>query len=214
VVGQKNGQGRKVETILEKGGNMEYFTLPTENFMEEAEQRTPPFMHPNRLPHAVVGVRALSAEQCHAILTQGMTLDPYRFGSCGAETREYPLELPKELLPIVAFAEVCNERYWQFDLDDEPMSWLQTYYKGGDYHIHTDSDLGQSRKLTAVAMLSSTRAYQGGTLELLPTGEHYSTPKYLGTIVVFPSWIPHRVTPITEGIRQTINLGFFGPPFR
>jgi hypothetical protein len=193
---------------------MEYFTLPAGNFIEEAAQRTPFYMYPNRLPHAVVGVKALSPEQCQAILTQGMELESYNFGSCGAETREYPLELPNELLPIVAFAEVCNERYWEFDLDGEPMSWLQTYKEGGDYHIHTDSDLGQSRKLTAVAMLSSSRAYQGGTLEILPTGENYGVPKYRGTIVVFPSWLPHRVTPVVAGIRQTINLGFFGPPFR
>ena len=38
--------------------------------------------------------------------------------------------------------------------------------------------------------------------------------KEKGTIVVFPSFIMHRVTPITKGTRQSIVGWVSGPPFK
>ena len=35
-----------------------------------------------------------------------------------------------------------------------------------------------------------------------------------GTIIVFPSMLPHRVTPVTEGVRYSLVQWFSGPDFR
>ena len=39
-------------------------------------------------------------------------------------------------------------------------------------------------------------------------------PREKGTIVVFPSFVQHRVTPITKGVRQSIVGWVSGPPYR
>ena len=35
-----------------------------------------------------------------------------------------------------------------------------------------------------------------------------------GTAIVFPSFIWHRVTPVTKGIRYSVVAWFLGPPLR
>ena len=34
-----------------------------------------------------------------------------------------------------------------------------------------------------------------------------------GSIVVFPSFLEHRVAPVTKGIRYSLVVWFLGPPF-
>ena len=35
----------------------------------------------------------------------------------------------------------------------------------------------------------------------------------MGTVIVFPSWIQHRVTPVTSGTRKSVSLWLIGPKF-
>ena len=85
---------------------------------------------------------------------------------------------------------------------------------GGGYGMDVDAVAGQTRKLTAVAMLTPPTEYAGGDLELHTPEETFLIPRTQGTIVVFQPWIHHQVTKIHSGVRQTINFGFWGPPFR
>ena len=34
-----------------------------------------------------------------------------------------------------------------------------------------------------------------------------------GTIIIFPSMLPHRVTPVTKGVRYSLVQWFSGPDF-
>jgi PKHD-type hydroxylase len=86
----------------------------------------------------------------------------------------------------------------------------------GEYKWHNDFPLGnvEENKLTVIVNLS-TEYYEGGTLELFQMGPsrvfEIETP---GSIVVFPSWIYHRVTPVTKGNRRTLSMWISGPSFR
>ncbi|MFT7073376.1 MAG: PKHD-type hydroxylase [Patiriisocius sp.] len=62
--------------------------------------------------------------------------------------------------------------------------------------------------------LSDPNDYEGGDLRFMINKEIVNAPKEKGTIIIFPSFIMHRVTPITKGTRQSIVGWVSGPPYR
>ena len=46
--------------------------------------------------------------------------------------------------------------------------------------------------------------------------ETFTNPSFRdkGAVVVFPSWVRHRVTPVTRGTRYSAVAWFNGPPLR
>lgn len=187
-------------------------TFPSEHSMGLALLNAPAFMRPSPVPYAVSLEGALSHDECDLIQDRLAYLEPYTVPGCGAVTRECHGDAL--LNPIETVARNINSRYFGFDLDEGQHSWLQTYEAGGDYHRHMDGTPGQTRKLTAVAILSSPLSYEGGRLKMYVDPRHFTVPKTRGTIVVFQHWVEHDVSPITVGTRQTINMGFWGPPFK
>ena len=98
-------------------------------------------------------------------------------------------------------------------------------YGVGDFHDwHRDSfSHGETvRKLTVVVMLEDGDAYAGGDLELLRFGQPSAMTLELpreplrqrGSVVVFPSYLPHRVTEVTFGERRTLVAWVLGPRFQ
>jgi PKHD-type hydroxylase len=89
------------------------------------------------------------------------------------------------------------------------------YYKG-EYSWHGDGVLKEQYdiKLTALLNCSDTE-YEGGEFKLFINGEwpitEFNKP---GSLLVFPSWIQHKVTPVTSGIRKSMALFFTGPNLR
>ena len=88
------------------------------------------------------------------------------------------------------------------------------------YDWHTDTRLMgevQDRKITMVVQLSDSEDHEGGDLEFnfynTSVGENYPI-RTRGTILTFPSFIPHRVTPVTKGIRKSLVFWMEGPAFR
>lgn len=187
-------------------------TFPSGYSLDQAYANTPDFMRPSKVPYAVSLEGALSISQCEEIIDALSVADPYKVKGCGAVTREF-VAAPV-LDPIETVARNMNDLYFQYNLDPGQHSWLQTYEKNGDYHRHMDGTPGQTRKLTAVAMLSSPAVYEGGKLRINVAPKSFVVPRTRGTIVVFQHWVEHEVTPVTAGIRQTINMGFWGPPFK
>ncbi|WXK24671.1 2OG-Fe(II) oxygenase (plasmid) [Mycetohabitans endofungorum] len=88
------------------------------------------------------------------------------------------------------------------------------YRRGyGHFHWHNDYSHETSvspRKLTVVIQLSDERDYEGGDLEVFETGPT-PLPRGQGTILCFPSILPHRVTPITKGVRKVVVAWIAGP---
>ena len=107
-----------------------------------------------------------------------------------------------------------------FDLDDFAESAQVARY-GADRQGHFDwhSDIGAGplaarRKLTVVVQLSDPAGYQGGGLELRPDSNIVQASSARGTATAFPSFVLHRVTPVTIGVRWSLTLWAHGPAFR
>lgn len=85
------------------------------------------------------------------------------------------------------------------------------------YDWHMDTQLAwtkYTRKISGVVMLSDPDEYEGGELEIINTGhpersQVLKPPK--GDIAFFASWMPHRVRPVTKGVRRTLVFWVEGP---
>lgn len=84
-----------------------------------------------------------------------------------------------------------------------------------DWHSDIgDGALAQTRKLTAVAQLSPAGSYTGGALELNEDGNVCAMPAGTGDVVLFASFVLHRVAPVTAGTRHSLTCWVHGPAFR
>jgi len=84
----------------------------------------------------------------------------------------------------------------------------------GFYDWHMDQGRTQSpRKLSMVLQLTDPSEYDGGDLEFMGTNTSVAT-KELGSVHLFPSYVMHRVTPVTRGIRRSLVGWISGPRFR
>lgn len=114
----------------------------------------------------------------------------------------------------------ANRAMFDFALDgfDERMqiAWYGATNAGHfDWHMDIgDGRLAQRRKLTFVAQLSASEGYSGGDLQLNSGGASREVGRALGSAVLFPSFILHRVTPVLTGERYSLTLWVHGPAFR
>lgn len=77
---------------------------------------------------------------------------------------------------------------------------------GHFYNWHKDGSIGSSmdyRKLSMTLVLEN--AEEGGIFELAGVGPIHCEP---GDIILFPSWMEHRVTPVTKGTRRSLVAWF------
>jgi PKHD-type hydroxylase len=83
----------------------------------------------------------------------------------------------------------------------------------GHFHWHNDyshESIESPRKLTVILQLSESDEYEGGDLEVFNTGPR-AVPRERGTIICFPSFVVHRVTPVTAGMRRVVVAWIAGP---
>ena len=117
-----------------------------------------------------------------------------------------------------------NNNFWNFDIryipirEDSPSAFK--YSIGGKFNWHMDiTPAAATRKLSYSIQLSDTNDYEGGDLEFFDgdnTGKNEKNPKLRekGNIIVFPSYLWHRITPITKGIRYAMVGWIHGPSYR
>jgi len=127
---------------------------------------------------------------------------------------------------------------WKFNWDWSESCQFTKYKKGQYYGWHIDSwkrpyerkdtndpSHGKIRKLSVTVSLSDPNTYKGGELEFDFRNKDNSTDgvsnierckeiKTKGSIVVFPSHLWHRVTPVTKGIRYSLVIWNLGEPFK
>lgn len=130
-----------------------------------------------------------------------------------------------ELLPIwdkmsKIVAEV-NRRFFQFDLTGfyEPMQLgIYSSDSNGHYDWHTDAsakDKNVPRKLSIALMLSDPSEFEGGEFQVrLSTDTPLTLETKRGRAWFFPSYVMHRVQPVTKGVRRSIVLWVGGPAFK
>ena len=102
----------------------------------------------------------------------------------------------------------ANKEWFEFDLTSIEQIQYTLYEEGDFYNQHVDhmhEAVGSlTRKLSFVLQLTDPSEYDGGNTELITGPEILTIPKEKGTITFFPSYVLHRVTPITRGTRKAL----------
>lgn len=116
---------------------------------------------------------------------------------------------------------VINSQFFHFDLTGcfEPIQLgVYSANEKGHYDWHTDAgygDTGVPRKLSMSLVLSDPTEYVGGELQIKAYSD---TPKTLnvpkGRAWFFPSYVLHRVAPVTWGVRRSLVIWVGGPQFK
>ena len=128
----------------------------------------------------------------------------------------------KEIHPYIHLAN--KNAGWNFQWDWSESSQFTKYTKGQYYGWHIDSmeipTKGKIRKLSSIVLLSDPSKYKGGNLQFNFKNKELSNNivnckelKNRGTIVVFPSFLWHRVKSVTKGIRYSLVSWHLGNPF-
>ena len=142
----------------------------------------------------------------------------------------------KELHPYVH--EANRRAGWNFDWDRSESCQFTKYKQGQYYDWHCDSwdkpyqrkegdpDNGKIRKLSMTCQLTDGSEYKGGELEfdfrnydphMRDESQHLRKAKEIlpkGSIIVFPSFVWHRVKPVTSGTRYSLVVWNLGRPFK
>ena len=116
------------------------------------------------------------------------------------------------------FFRICSivNRDYQFMLNDDNFTIQLTYYKqddNGTYDWHCDDNFlarGFYRKLSMAAIIK--KSDEGGEFDLSGGCPDFS--QEVGSIIVFPSFIEHKVYPVTKGERISIVVWFYGPEWK
>lgn len=118
---------------------------------------------------------------------------------------------------MLNYTQIANRNVYGFDING-PMNVQFTQYEGkdlGHYDWHVDcfanNHFAFDRKLSGILALSNPDDYEGGELHL---GPDFVIKPEKGTMIVFPSFLYHKVAPVTDGIRHTLVSWIEGPKFR
>ncbi len=107
-------------------------------------------------------------------------------------------------------------RWYAFDLLGFVDEIQYTIYESGDgFDWHLDAGPGQTstRKISISVQLAAETDYAGGDLEFSGCLD-LDAARGRGTIIVFPSFLAHRVTAVTRGTRISLVAWAHGPPFK
>ena len=136
----------------------------------------------------------------------------------------------KELKPYLDKANQLAE--WNFEYDHHEFIQFTHYQLNQHYDWHCDSNEkpyadhndknfnGKIRKLSMTVSLSDRQDYEGGELQFNFLNHTKSKPRICteigakGSIVVFPSFVFHRVRPVITGTRYSLVCWNLGKPFK
>jgi PKHD-type hydroxylase len=182
----------------------------------------------------LVAQSLLNATECEALIAS-IGPEAWRPGTVGRPEAGDRRELRvrscaaapvDDLILLERVAQVAlwaNDQCFGFRLDGlseaDPPAVLR--YQAGD-HFAWHPDIGAEetaaagRKLSFTLQLSDPSGYSGGDLEL---GVHHLTDTTIaglrsqGMLLLFPSFLVHRVTPVKAGVRYAIVGWLHGPAF-
>jgi len=139
-----------------------------------------------------------------------------------------------EIQPYIRSANV--QAGWNFEWDFSESCQFTKYTKGQFYDWHCDSwnkpyirensnapDHGKIRKLSVTVTLSDPKDYKGGELEFDFRQNDPDKPNKKikckeilpkGSLIVFPSFVWHRVCPVRKGEINSLVIWNLGYPFR
>jgi PKHD-type hydroxylase len=119
---------------------------------------------------------------------------------------------------ILGAAQQCNRLFFGVDIVGVEANLQLGRYDSSDrgfYNWHTDfAPIRPLRKLSISIQLSRGEDYEGGDLELMYGVEPQKLDRTRGAFIVFPSFMLHRVTPVTRGTRWSLVAWILGARWR
>jgi PKHD-type hydroxylase len=123
--------------------------------------------------------------------------------------------------------EEMNDIYYNFILNGYGAFQYTEYYgtENGMYNFHMDTDFSnrefdeqfETRKLSIVMCLNRPGVdFEGGQFYMNIGSEKkaFEVEMKRGRIIFFPSFLIHRVAPVTKGVRKSLVAWITGPKFR
>ena len=111
---------------------------------------------------------------------------------------------------------MVNYDHFMYNIDGYENFQYTRYRKGEFYDWHIDAgDLSTEyeRKISATIILSDPKEYEGGEFQCVIGGrvdEPMTVKPKKGDAIFFASWMPHRVTPVTKGVRKSLVCWVMG----
>lgn len=104
---------------------------------------------------------------------------------------------------------------FDFDISGELEDFKLMKYRSGNrigWHVDCGGGNSATRKLTFTALLSQPGTFEGGVLTV--PGHVREMHRDIGDVVIFPSFLSHKVTSLTRGTRYSLIAWAHGPRFR
>jgi PKHD-type hydroxylase len=176
---------------------------------------------------------ALSAEECDGIIAKAQSY-PEKEATVGFDKHNRvdqnlresavrwlpPTQEPALVQRLMGFVNSSNRTNFGFDIVS-PFDIQFTEYHGTksgkyDWHhdVRLDSLMPYDRKLSVVVQLSSREDYEGGEFEFSTVQHPGAIFEPRGSLLIFPSFLQHRVLPVTRGIRYSLVTWVEGPRWR
>lgn len=118
------------------------------------------------------------------------------------------------------FVRKKNAQYWQYNLAEYDSDLIEDMHfvmyngsLGGFYDWHSDTAVAGARslrKVSAVLILSDPSNYTGGAFLIKPEQNEIALPRDQGSLILFPSFVLHKVDPVTSGYRHSIVMQIGG----
>lgn len=165
-----------------------------------------------------------------ARLKGGAQVDPATYRTCHRHSLDPILETWLAGI-LQRIATVANEK-WMLDVSHVDQMEILDYFRPNDqYKWHRDSAIidpsqqNRCRKLSIIVQLSHPDEYEGCDLEISNEGvevegdtnildEVKDELRIRGTVIVFPSFQKHRITPLISGRRKSLVAWMTGPLWR
>ena len=116
------------------------------------------------------------------------------------------------------FIQKTNRNHFGFgDIQIREPAQITEYIKGGFYEWHTDTRVDMDseppvRKLSMTLLLNDPSEFEGGELQI--AGAKNTKLMKQGHATIFASFLQHRITPVTRGVRRSLVMWFGGEPFK
>lgn len=166
-------------------------------------------------------------EELDAIIEVGNSAELFKASTYGEQddknrnsyvTFLYPNEFTNWIFAKMAATIVSmNDQFFGFDLSGMEQGLQFTRYTAPGEHYDWHIDRGYKtpvRKLSVSVQLSDPATYKGGELELMFGRKAQKVERRRGMFTFFPSYVLHRVRPVTQGTRYSLVCWVSGPPFK
>jgi len=125
---------------------------------------------------------------------------------------------------LLQLTEFINSQFYNYDILGFDYLQYTVYDKeGSHYSYHMDMVMDDKpkgvlelpRKLSFSLILSEREDYEGGDFDfMLSENGKLTSEQKRGRVLAFPSFVLHRVTPVTHGVRKSLVFWACGPKFK